>query len=71
MTPSMRKPARFRQGDVTRALRAAKASGNSVARVEIDPDGKLCIVMVTGERSEAGAASPFDAWKGGRDARQT
>jgi hypothetical protein len=36
----------FRQGDVTRAIRAVEAAGAHVGRIEIDKDGK--IVIVTG-----------------------
>jgi hypothetical protein len=39
-----RAPAIFRQADVTRAFRAAKAAGVRVVRVEIDRDGKIVIV---------------------------
>ena len=42
-----RRPCTFRQGDVTRALRAAKAAGLDVHRVEIDRAGK--IIVVTGK----------------------
>jgi hypothetical protein len=41
-----RVPAIFRQGDVTRAVRAVVAAGQAVARVEIDPNGKIVIVTV-------------------------
>jgi hypothetical protein len=34
---------------VTRAFRAAQAAGVKVARVEIDPDGKIVIVTADGE----------------------
>jgi Cys-tRNA synthase (O-phospho-L-seryl-tRNA:Cys-tRNA synthase) len=36
--------AKFRQVDVTRALRAAKAAGMPISRVEIDAQGKIVIV---------------------------
>jgi hypothetical protein len=41
------RPAKFRQVDVTRALRAAKAAGILVARYEIDETGKIVIVSGT------------------------
>jgi hypothetical protein len=41
--------AKFRQVDVTRAIRAAKASGLDVARVEIDAEGKITIVTGSAE----------------------
>jgi hypothetical protein len=41
-----RAPTIFRQGDVTRAVRAVVAAGQAVARVEIDPNGKIVIVTV-------------------------
>jgi hypothetical protein len=50
-----RAPAIFRQADVTRAFRAAKAAGVRVARVEIDREGKIVIVTadeLEGERRE-------------------
>jgi hypothetical protein len=47
----VRSPAIFRQGDVTRAVRAVVAAGQAVARVEIDPNGKIVVVTV-GEPDE-------------------
>jgi nitrate reductase NapAB chaperone NapD len=40
-----RRPCTFRQSDVTRALKAAKAAGVEVDRIEIDHDGKLIVVL--------------------------
>jgi hypothetical protein len=44
-----RGPLTFRQQDLVRALKGAKAAGIEVARVEIDKAGK--IIMVTGKAS--------------------
>lgn len=49
----------LRQADMTRALKAAKAAGCEVARIEIEPDGK--IVILTG-KAEA-ALSPLRRWE--------
>jgi ssDNA-binding replication factor A large subunit len=46
-----RAPATFRQGDVTRAIRAAVAAGVDIARIEIARDGR--IVIVTGKAQPA------------------
>jgi hypothetical protein len=40
--------AKFRQVDVTRALRAFKAAGFDVARCEIDAEGKIVLVSPVG-----------------------
>ena len=34
----------FRQGDVTKAIRAAKAAGVDIARIEIAADGRIVII---------------------------
>jgi hypothetical protein len=51
---------RFRQSDLTRALKAAITAGLEVAAVEIDPSGK--IVIMTGAKELASSASALDKW---------
>jgi len=58
-----RGPATFKQTDLTRAVKATIAAGVSVARVEVDRDGK--ITVVAGKPAEApqnddGKGSPSD-----------
>jgi hypothetical protein len=40
-----RGPARFQAADVARALKGAAAAGMPVARVEVDRDGKIVVVI--------------------------
>jgi hypothetical protein len=47
----VRRPCKFRQSDLTRALKAARAAGIEIARFEIEKDGK--IVVVPGKPIEA------------------
>lgn len=39
-----RGPLAFRQHDVTRAIKAARAAGIEIGQIEIDKDGKIVIV---------------------------
>lgn len=66
----MKKAAQFTQTDVSRALRATKAAGLQVTRVEIRSDGTISVVIAEGENlaiQPAGAS--FDKWKAGLNAR--
>jgi hypothetical protein len=51
---------KFRQSDLTRALKAAIAAGLEVAAVEIDPTGK--IVIMTGANEHAAPKNALDKW---------
>jgi hypothetical protein len=51
---------KFRQSDLTRALKAALAAGLEVAAVEIDPTGK--IVIMTGATELTVPKNALDKW---------
>ena len=57
----------FRQQDVTRALRAAKAAGLEVSGYEVDATtGKIIVTTGSSEQKPA-SASPFDIWMKNRE----
>jgi hypothetical protein len=51
---------KFRQSDLTRALKAAISAGLQVESVEIDPSGK--IIIMTGAKEPASPANALDKW---------
>ena len=53
-----RAPAIFRKADLRRAVEAVTAAGQIVARVEVDPNGK--IVIVTGGEPERREGNEWD-----------
>lgn len=53
----MTAPARFKQSDVTRAIKGAMAAGKKVERVEVEPSGKIVIYT---ESQAANDDSPSD-----------
>ena len=56
-----RAPSNFRQRDVARAIKAAKASGLDITRVEVDPrTSKISVVMKDSPEAEVAPANPFD-----------
>ena len=40
-----RGPLTFRQSDLVRALKGAKAAGLDISKVEIDKDGKIVVII--------------------------
>jgi hypothetical protein len=58
------RPAAFRQADLTRALRAVKAAGVNIARIEIDPGGRIIIIAAGREAAETD--NPLDRWMASR-----
>jgi hypothetical protein len=56
--------AKFRQVDVTRALRAAKAAGLNVSRCEIDKEGRITLFSdVAREATSAPKLTAYAKWK--------
>ena len=41
-------PHKFRQREITRTIRAARAAGEEVDRVEIDADGRIVVHLASG-----------------------
>jgi hypothetical protein len=70
--PSLPRPHRamtratFRKADLRRAVEAVTAAGQIVARVEVDPNGKIVIVTA----GEAQNSTPLDTWMAQHGSRQ-
>jgi hypothetical protein len=56
--------ATFRQSDLERALRAAKAIGGEVLRYEIDKDGKIVVTMGKSNGAEPDERKGTNEWDG-------
>lgn len=56
----MTRPATFRQSDIKRAIAALKAVGETIAGVDIRPDGSFKVLT---ETKTAQPLSPFEAWE--------
>jgi hypothetical protein len=54
-----RAPAIFRKADLRRAVEAVVAAGQVVARIELDPDGKI-IIVTTGETEQKEEGNSWD-----------
>jgi hypothetical protein len=67
----MNRRAPFRQVDVTRALRAAKAAGLKVSRFEISADGKIIVDSIIAPVATDTVAPPgrkaLEKWKAEQD----
>jgi hypothetical protein len=55
----MRAPATFRKADLRRAVEAVTAAGQIVARVEVDPNGKI-VIVTAGELVEQREGNEWD-----------
>jgi hypothetical protein len=52
----------FRQSDLTRAFKAARAAGVEVARYEIAKDGRIIVVPVGAENVSNRADNEVEKW---------
>lgn len=58
------RPAKFRQVDITRAVRAVQKCGVAINRVEIDSAGKIVIVSDSSpEPQTTQIESDYEVWK--------
>ena len=62
-----RQKVRFKQADVSRALKAARDAGLAVARFEIDAEGKIVVVSAAG--APPAVVDELEAWRAQRNAR--
>lgn len=63
-------PVKFKQRDISRALKAASCAGLNISRVDIETDGRLTLIFSSPTSSDF-PPSAFDAWKISQNARQT
>jgi hypothetical protein len=54
-------PSNFRQRDVARAIKAAKASGLDITRVEVDPKTARIVLVVKNDDASESKINPFDS----------
>jgi hypothetical protein len=58
-----RAPSKFRQGDITRAVKGAFAGGAASVRVEVDKNGKIAVVASkTGAEPAITANGEINEW---------
>ena len=63
----MSRVVRFRQADISRAIKGAKTAGISVSQIEIGSDGR--IVITSGEPQASETRDEYANWKANRNAR--
>ena len=64
-----RSPARFRERELARALRAARRAGG-VACVELMPDGRIQMILTGQDHPTAQVGDDLDKWLASKNAHQ-
>jgi hypothetical protein len=59
-----RGPTTFRQRDLTAAVKGVVAAGFAVARVEVDKDGKIVVVVISKEHALNTTDDGVNEWDG-------
>jgi hypothetical protein len=59
-SPVPRHSCRFRQTELARAVKALRAAGVKVERVEVDPDGKIRVIVKDGDSENSKPAGEWD-----------
>jgi hypothetical protein len=59
-----RGPQTFKQRDLVRAVKAVAAAGMSVAKVEVDKDGKIIVVVGKPDKDDSGVRAEVNEWDG-------
>jgi hypothetical protein len=57
---AVRGPARFREKDVVRVIKAARKANMAIAAVRIEPDGSILVIPGTPEAVPVSAPNPWD-----------
>jgi hypothetical protein len=55
------RPSNFRQRDVARAIKATKASGLDIQRVEVDPKSARIVLVIKNADASETKINPFDS----------
>ena len=55
-----RGPQRFRQRDLTAAVKAMRAAGVEITRVEVEKNGNIILILATGRAGDA--EQPANEW---------
>jgi hypothetical protein len=58
-----RRPSTFKQRDLTAAVKAMRAAGCEVARVEVDRAGRIVVILVSGgKEQQTGEVACANEW---------